>query len=157
MLVTANQGPSNSAFWMRSHIPSACSLTTQNTSLAAVYYDGADTTKAPTSTPFNIPDITNLADCGNDNLTETVPFYSLTPPTTPATTREMDVGALVNSTGTFLWTLDVRPRPPSRTHPLTNPTEHVLPRRLQRADPLTRQVRQSDLRPALERQELRLE
>jgi len=101
--VTANQGNSKSAFWMRSNISSICSISSQHDALAAIYYDSADTTKPPTSTAWNVPD---PGTCQNDDLSLTVPYYSLTPTAQPATTRNLNVNFFINSTGSFLWTLD---------------------------------------------------
>lgn len=46
---------------MRSTISTTCSITKQPLALAAIYYDGADTTKTPTSTATVIDD----SHCGN--------------------------------------------------------------------------------------------
>ena len=102
VLVTANQGPSTSAFWMRSNISTICSITNQGNALAAIYYDNADTTKAPTSTAWNVPD---PGTCENDDLSLTVPFYNLTPPT-PSATRNLDISFFINGSQNFLWELD---------------------------------------------------
>ena len=55
VLVTANAGNSKSAYWIRSNITS-CSLANQPYAVAALYYDQADTSKAPTSSAWNVPD-----------------------------------------------------------------------------------------------------
>lgn len=89
---------------MRSNISTICSLTTQPYALAAIYYDEANTTATPQSTPWDVPD---PGTCANDDLSMTIPSYPLTPDMFPATTREMDVDFYVNETGFFLWTLDV--------------------------------------------------
>lgn len=103
VLVTANQGPATSAFWMRSNISAICSVSTQGNAFAAVYYDQADTTKSPTSTAWNVPD---PGTCQNDDLSLTVPYFPIKPTMQPATTRTFDVNYEVNATGSFLWTLD---------------------------------------------------
>ncbi|TVY68778.1 oxidoreductase ptaK [Lachnellula suecica] len=100
VLVTAN-AKSNSAFWMRSNISATCSFSKQGNALAAIYYDKADTTKSPTSTAQNAPDPGN---CQNDDLSLTVPYYSITPPS-PAVTQNLDIANSVNATGHFVWTL----------------------------------------------------
>ncbi|CZS91847.1 related to laccase precursor [Rhynchosporium agropyri] len=102
VLVTANVGKADSAFWMRSNISTICSLTTQPNALAAIYYDKADTNKAPTSTAWDVPD---PGTCANDDLSKTVPTYPIAIKT-PTTTQTYEVGMFVNSTGSFLWTLD---------------------------------------------------
>lgn len=102
VLVTANQGSSTSSFWMRSNISTLCTKANQPNALAAIFYDKADTTKAPTSSAWNVPD---PGTCANDDLSLTTPYYSITPQT-PSTTRNLDISFEVNSTGHFLWKLD---------------------------------------------------
>lgn len=103
VLVTASQGPATSSFWMRSNISQICSLSNQPHALAQIYYDQADTTKAPTSKAWNVPD---PGTCANDPLSQSVPAYVI-PIKAAATTREMDITFGYNSTGFFLWKLDV--------------------------------------------------
>jgi len=100
VLVTA-AGKSNSAYWMRSNISTLCTEAKQPNALAAIFYDKADQTKAPTSTAWNVPD---PGTCANDDLSLTVPYYSITPPA-PATTKNLDINFYINDTGSFLWTL----------------------------------------------------
>jgi FtsP/CotA-like multicopper oxidase with cupredoxin domain len=102
VLVTANQGTAQSAFWMRSNISTICSVTNQPAALAAIYYDKADTTKSPSSKAWNVPD---PGTCRNDDLSLTVPYYSMTA-ATPSTTNHLDISFEVNATGSFLWTMD---------------------------------------------------
>lgn len=102
ILVTANQGPSTSSFWMRSNISTLCSDANQPNALAAIYYDHADTSKAPTSKAWNIPD---PGTCANDDLSLTVPVFPLNA-ATPSATQNLDINFYINSTGSFLWTLD---------------------------------------------------
>jgi FtsP/CotA-like multicopper oxidase with cupredoxin domain len=102
VLVTANQGQAKSAFWMRSNISELCSVSNQGNALAAIYYDKADTTKAPTSTAWNVPETV----CENDDLSLTQPYFALAPVAKPATTRSLNVNFVINATGSFLWTLD---------------------------------------------------
>ncbi|CAG8974793.1 hypothetical protein HYALB_00000405 [Hymenoscyphus albidus] len=92
---------SGSAFWMRANISTPCSATKNPNALAAIYYDGADTSKAPKSTAWNVPD---PATCANDDLSKTVPTYKI-PAKTPTTTVNLDIGFFVNETKSFLWTL----------------------------------------------------
>lgn len=101
--MTANVGVATSAFWMRSNISASCSISSQPDALASVYYDNADTTKAPTSNAWNVPD---PGTCENDDLSLTVPYYSLTPAPQPATTRTMEISYEINGTGSFVWLLD---------------------------------------------------
>ncbi|KAH6665370.1 Cupredoxin [Halenospora varia] len=100
VLVTASY-KSTQAFWMRSNISTACTPANQPNALAAIYYNAADTTKAPTSTAWNVPD---PGTCANDDLSLSVPVYSITPPQ-PAVTKNLDIDFYVNSTGNFLWRL----------------------------------------------------
>ena len=103
VLVTADQGPATSSFWMRSNISTICSITNQGNAVAAIYYDKADTTKTPASTAWDVPD---PGTCENDDLSLTVPYFPIAPTMQPATTRAMDVNFEINGTGSFLWTLD---------------------------------------------------
>ncbi|KAF4624417.1 hypothetical protein G7Y89_g13754 [Cudoniella acicularis] len=57
--------------------------------------------RPPPAKPWNIPD---PGTCANDDLSLSVPYYSITPPT-PATTKELSISFYVNETGNFLWTL----------------------------------------------------
>ena len=102
VLVTANVGTSKSAFWMRSNISEICSGTKQPSALAAIYYDKADTKKAPTSKAWNIPD---PGTCRNDDLSLSVPYYALKPQA-PTTVKNLDVSFVVNGSNIFLWELD---------------------------------------------------
>jgi FtsP/CotA-like multicopper oxidase with cupredoxin domain len=87
---------------MRSNISTACSNANQPNALAVIYYDKADTTKAPTSVAWNVPDPGN---CANDDLSLTVPYYSIAA-ATPSTTKTMVIDYVINATGSFLWRLD---------------------------------------------------
>jgi FtsP/CotA-like multicopper oxidase with cupredoxin domain len=102
VLVTADQGSSKSAWWMRSNISTSCGDANQPNALAAVFYDKADTTKEPLSTAWDVPD---PGTCANDDLSTTTPYYSMNPPT-PSTTKNLDITFTVNETGNFLWELD---------------------------------------------------
>lgn len=86
---------------MRSTI-SNCSLTTQPDALAIIYYPSAPTDTKPTTTAW--PDTTDQ--CANDPLSSTTPIYSITPTPDPVTTITLTIGALINSTGHFLWTVN---------------------------------------------------
>jgi FtsP/CotA-like multicopper oxidase with cupredoxin domain len=86
---------------MRSNISAPCSATNQPYALAAIYYDKADTSKAPTSTAWNVPD---PGTCANDDLSTTVPYYSISA-STPSTTQHLDINSYINDTNSFLWTL----------------------------------------------------
>ncbi|WYZ39515.1 hypothetical protein EsH8_III_001429 [Colletotrichum jinshuiense] len=101
VIVKANVGDGTGAFWMRSNITS-CSLTTQPLGLAAIYYDKADQTKAPTSTAWDVPDPGN---CANDDLAITKPLMKLKPADVPVS-RTMEIGVFRNASGIIQWTLD---------------------------------------------------
>ncbi|KUI54191.1 Laccase-2 [Cytospora mali] len=101
VLVTANAGNSKSAYWIRSNI-TTCSLANQRYAVAALYYDQADTTKAPTSSAWNVPD---PGTCANDDLSLTVPMYPITPPT-PSYTHTFDVSVAPNASNITVWSFD---------------------------------------------------
>lgn len=101
VLVTANAGNSKSAFWIRSNITS-CSLSNQPNAVAALYYDQADTTKQPTSAPWNIPD---PGTCANDDLAITTPMYKMKTPA-PSSTNTFEVKLFQNASGNTLWSFD---------------------------------------------------
>ncbi|KAJ4421071.1 hypothetical protein N0V82_003975 [Gnomoniopsis sp. IMI 355080] len=101
VLVTANVGTATSSYWMRSNITS-CSNTNQPYAVAAVYYSSADTTATPTSQAWNVPD---PGTCANDDLSLTVPYYSITPPT-PSYTHTYNVTLFTNGSGVTLWDFD---------------------------------------------------
>lgn len=88
---------------MRSTISTLCSSTIQPNALAAIYYDKADTTVNPTSTPWNV---TDPGTCQNDDLALTVPFYPIKPTAQPATTRTFEITFEFNDTGSFLYLVD---------------------------------------------------
>lgn len=100
VLVTANL-TSASSVWMRSTL-SSCSLASQPDGLAMVYYPNASTSAVPTSQAF----VDNTNPCANDDLSTEVPYFPLTPTTTPAVTTDISVNFEINSTGNFLWTMN---------------------------------------------------
>lgn len=100
VLVKADQKPG--AYWMRSNI-TVCSFAKQPLALAAVYYEGTDTTVAPTSTPWDVPD---PATCANDDLSITKPLYKMPVPE-PSFTMTMEINFFVNASNVTLFTLDV--------------------------------------------------
>lgn len=108
VLVTANVGDTNSAFWMRSNLtgcagnPNTPPPSNQPFAVAAVYYDNADTTKAPTSKAWNIPDAVR---CTNDDLAATEPLFRMPLPE-PAFTKTMNITTFTNASGVTLWKFD---------------------------------------------------
>jgi len=101
VLVTANAGDSKSAFWMRSNLTS-CSPAKQPFAVAAVYYDQADTNKAPTSNPWNVPD---PGTCTNDDLELTEPLFPMPLPK-QTLTKTMAVDIFTNASQVTLWKFD---------------------------------------------------
>lgn len=93
--------PAGSAVFMRSFI-SKCSDGAQPLALAAIYYDGADTTKTPTSIATPIDDTR----CANDPLDLTVPFFPFPATTSPATTQKIAITIGANATGNVLWKMN---------------------------------------------------
>lgn len=100
VLVKAN-GKLN-AYWMRSNISTTCSLAKNPLAYAAIYYDGADSSKEPRSQPWDIPD---PGTCANDDLAITKPFMKRRP-VEPDLTHDMEVKVFRNESGTTLWSLD---------------------------------------------------
>ena len=92
----------NAAVWMRSDISTTCSITNQPHALAPIYYPKANTDTTPTTTAQVYSD----AHCGNDPLASTVPFFPITPPAQPATTKEIVINFQQNSTGYYVWTMN---------------------------------------------------
>ncbi|MCJ1470848.1 hypothetical protein MMC07_009495 [Pseudocyphellaria aurata] len=94
--------PAGSSVFMRSLISPTCSSTsnlTQTEALAAIFYNGANTTDTPPSNPTIIDD----SHCGNDPLNQTVPAYDFPSTPTPATTEQIDIEFKANSTNHMLW------------------------------------------------------
>lgn len=103
ILVTANAGNAQSAFWMRSNISAACSPSNQPYALAAVLYDKATTSQVPNSTATNTPDD---GQCANDDLSKTVPTYSIASTSNPSTVKDIVIDGGFNSSGIFVWTMN---------------------------------------------------
>lgn len=100
VIVEANGG-ANDAVWMRSVI-SNCSLANQPYGYAMVYYQNANTDFKPNSTAWT--DTTDA--CANDDLSTVVPYFQITPPSTPAKEVTVDVNFGVNATGSLVWTMN---------------------------------------------------
>ncbi|KAK4156765.1 multicopper oxidase-domain-containing protein [Chaetomidium leptoderma] len=98
VLVKADVGKPNSAFWMRSNLTS-CSPARQPNAVAAVYYDRADTSATPSSRAWNVPDPGN---CANDDLSITEPLYPIPLPK-PSFTQAMDIELYKNASDVTLW------------------------------------------------------
>lgn len=98
VLVVANAGRSDAAFWMRSSL-AQCSPANQPHALAVVYYDQADTTMTPTSRAWDPP---NPGDCTNEDLSKTEPLYPIALPE-PTFTHTMDIEVFKNASNVTLW------------------------------------------------------
>jgi FtsP/CotA-like multicopper oxidase with cupredoxin domain len=98
VLVTANVGKANSAFWMRSNL-TTCAPSRQPNAVAAVYYDRADTSITPSSKPWDIP---NPGLCTNEDLHVTEPLYPIPLPE-PKLTQNMDIEVYKNASNVTLW------------------------------------------------------
>lgn len=101
VLVTANQD-STKGYWMRVVAPPGCANNNAvNYAQAAIFYNNADTTVAPTTTAQAGYDNTY---CGNDPLASTVPYYPIAPGN-PTWTQPVDIEAYSNGTH-GLWHLN---------------------------------------------------
>ncbi|CAD6444610.1 1e835798-3258-4733-9ec6-1570fbb8ce24 [Sclerotinia trifoliorum] len=103
VVVTA-PGESTDAVWMRSDLDVPCMhLTCTNPhGLAAIYYENANTTLAPTTT--GVPWDSN--DCANDPLYLTTPYTAIKPPDAPSITQHMEINVGVNGSGNALFTVN---------------------------------------------------
>lgn len=107
ILVKATGKPTD-AVWMRadmgpSFFKGGCSIHDGVSPLgvAAIYYEDADTTAAPT-TNSTVPE-SALTSCQNDPLSSTVPYYSLTPPANPETVQNVDITFQSNGTNKLFY------------------------------------------------------
>jgi FtsP/CotA-like multicopper oxidase with cupredoxin domain len=100
VIVEANQ-KRNSSYYMRSTIETVCTPSTGPNGLAAIYYEGANQTALPNSTPQ--PD--TLPDCHNSSypLALTEPVFKITPDPTPDKVHNIEITFGANASGTFLW------------------------------------------------------
>ncbi|KAF7908721.1 uncharacterized protein EAF01_004476 [Botrytis porri] len=97
-------GESTDAVWMRSDLDVACMLLTCTNphGLAAIYYDNANTTLAPTTTGVSW----DSNDCANDPLHLTIPYTEISPPESPSITQHMEINVSVNGSGSALFTVN---------------------------------------------------
>ncbi|KAI9766480.1 MAG: hypothetical protein M1839_004901 [Geoglossum umbratile] len=100
-VIVAGLAGATGSYWIRSTM-SSCSATTQPNALGIAYYthDALDT--APTTSAW--PD--NTDPCANDPIEQTVPWFPITPAPTPAVTQTIEIGATINATGNFVWTMN---------------------------------------------------
>lgn len=89
------------AFWIRSNI--TCSDAKQPYGLAALYYDGADTSVDPDSIPWDMPDPKT---CANDDLVITKPLFKMKLPE-PSFTMHMDISVRKNASNVTHFLMDV--------------------------------------------------
>lgn len=100
VIVKATGKPTD-AVWMRSGLTSVfeggCSLPDgiSPEGVAAIYYEQANTTSVPTTN--STVSTSALTSCQNDPLSETVPYYSITP-ATPDLVQEVDITYQSNGT-----------------------------------------------------------
>jgi FtsP/CotA-like multicopper oxidase with cupredoxin domain len=98
-------GKAGESYWMRSDLGTlgaGCSVTdgVSPEALAAIYYQGANTSAVPTTTSGLTA--AELNNCGNDPLNQTVAFCAQTPDPNPPTTETINV--VFGSNGTnFVW------------------------------------------------------
>jgi hypothetical protein len=104
VLVTGTGGL-KSTYWMRSSISSICSVSLQPDALAAIYYDNADATSTPSTSA--LPALLNdPGTCGNDALSQTVPYYPIKPPAQSDFTQQLNINFAPNASNIFLWTMN---------------------------------------------------
>lgn len=103
VLVMAS-GESTDAVWMRSDLDVPCMrLTCTNPhGLAAIYYENANTTLAPTTTGVSW----DSNDCASDPLYLTTPYTTIKPPDVPSITQHMEINVGVNGSGNALFTVN---------------------------------------------------
>ncbi|MCJ1296813.1 hypothetical protein MMC34_008380, partial [Xylographa carneopallida] len=102
VIVKATGKPTD-AVWMRSDLSANCATANQPHALAAIYYPHANTSSTPKSTATSYSD----AVCGNNNLTQTVPFFKpSTPPPQPATMETIDTTLAQNASLINLWEMN---------------------------------------------------
>ncbi|KAF2168605.1 multicopper oxidase [Zasmidium cellare ATCC 36951] len=97
VIVNFNQDPTT-AVWMRTFIAPCSEAEGQTEAKAAVYYQNADTSSLPVSSPGANAYNTY---CGNDDLSQTTPYYPITPPS-PSFESVIPISAQVNGSH-LLW------------------------------------------------------
>lgn len=101
VLVKADAGKPKSAFWIRS-TQTECSLSRNPSAVAALYYEGADTTKWPKTMPWDVP---NKAACSGELAQFVEPLYPIPLPP-ESVTKTMNMNTYVNGTNVTLWQFD---------------------------------------------------
>ncbi|KAK5109467.1 hypothetical protein LTR62_007027 [Meristemomyces frigidus] len=102
VVFTAN-GKSGDSVWMRSTLGTSafvggCTLNDgiSPEAVAAIYYQHADQSSLPT-TNSSVP-LSKIESCFNDDLSLTVPTFSMTPPVVPESTQEINITYQSNGT-----------------------------------------------------------
>lgn len=102
-IVVEATGKPSDAVWMRSTLGKSafvggCNLIDgiSPEAVAAIYYQSANTTAIPTTSSSVTDD--QLYSCQNDDLTKSVPYYSITPEAQPSTTKQIDITFQSNGT-----------------------------------------------------------
>lgn len=115
VIVKANL-PAGSSVFMRSLISSCSDVgnSTQREALAAIFYNGANTTKTPPSNPTSIDD----SHCGNDPLNKTIPVFDYPATSAPEYTQQIDVVNQNNATGHSLWYMNNSTLRANYDHPI---------------------------------------
>ncbi|PNS15351.1 Iron transport multicopper oxidase [Sphaceloma murrayae] len=103
IIVEATGRPTD-AVWMRADIICSPTINPTPKAVAVVYYNRANTSALPTTTSSVTPD--QLAECQNDALELTTPFFKYTPDPNPPVTQDINIAFQTNSTGFSLWTMN---------------------------------------------------
>ena len=117
VLVTAN-GDSGSSYYMRSRANSSCSSVNVTEVDAVIFYDGANTTALPTSTP---QPITWDSTCQNDDIALTHPYVTQAAATN-VVTQKINITFGQNSSGNFIWDMNGSSFRADYNDPLLNQT-----------------------------------
>ena len=102
-VIVEGVGSPTSSWWMRSNISVPCSLNDgiSPNAVAVVYYQDANPDTVPSS--VSTVDPSHYSYCGNDPLSETVPFMPLTPDPNPPVSQDLNVILTTNETGYLVW------------------------------------------------------
>lgn len=107
VIVKATGKPTD-AVWMRSTLGTSafvggCTLNDgiSPEAVAAIYYENANTSAIPT-TVSSVP-VSKIETCANDPLSETVPYFSITPPPNPETTQDISITYGFNGTNDLFY------------------------------------------------------
>lgn len=102
-IIVQATGKATDAVWMRSDLGinafiGGCTLNDGISPLAvaAIYYQNANTSAVPTS----VSKVSSAAieTCANDNLTQSIPYFAIAPPSAPAVTKQINITFQSNGT-----------------------------------------------------------